>query len=108
MYFYQRLRDLREDADKTQQQIADYLGIIQVQYHRYETGKREMPFHQIIELANYYNVSIDYIAGLTNDKRGLTHSTLSENETELCRKFARLTETDKARIIERIDTMLEA
>ena len=107
MYYYQRLRDLREDADKTQQEVANYLGIIQVQYHRYETGKREVPFHLVIKLAEYYRVSIDYIAGLTNDKRGLTQSTLNDDETKLCRGFAKLDANDKARILERIDTMLE-
>lgn len=66
MFFYQRLRDLREDADKTQKEIASYLNTSQVQYQRYESGKREIPFHMVINLAEYYNVSIDYIAGLTN------------------------------------------
>lgn len=45
MYYYQRLRDLREDSDKTQKEIADFLGIVQVQYHRYETGKEK--YHTI-------------------------------------------------------------
>lgn len=69
MYIYQRLIDLREDKDQTQKQIAEVLGIKQQQYARYETGQFEIKFHQIIELAKYYNVSTDYIAGLTNDKR---------------------------------------
>lgn len=69
MYVYQRLRDLREDKDKNQAEVANFLNVAQQQYNRYETGKFEIKFHQVIALARYYNVSIDYIAGLTNDKR---------------------------------------
>lgn len=68
MYFYQRLRDLREDSDLSQQQLADLLEITRQQYQLYESGKREMPFHQFITLAKFYNVSLDYIAGITNKK----------------------------------------
>ncbi|MBQ7782933.1 MAG: helix-turn-helix transcriptional regulator [Oscillospiraceae bacterium] len=72
MYFYQRLKDLREDKDMNQSEIADMLGITQQQYQLYESGKREIKFHQVIQLAEYYNVTIDYIAGLTNHKRPIT------------------------------------
>ena len=64
---YQRLQDLREDRDLKQEDIAKVLGITRQQYQLYESGKREIRFFQIIELARFYNVSIDYIAGLTND-----------------------------------------
>ncbi|MBQ7229551.1 MAG: helix-turn-helix transcriptional regulator [Oscillospiraceae bacterium] len=66
MYHYQRLRDLREDADLKQKQIAELLDMTTQQYSLYERGEREIPFHHVITLAKYYNVSIDYIAGLTN------------------------------------------
>lgn len=69
MYFYQRIRDLREDSDLSQQQVADLLGITRQQYQLYESGKREMPFHFFIILAKHYNVSLDYIAGITNKKQ---------------------------------------
>ena len=69
MYFYQRLRDLREDKDMPQKDIAQLLGITTQQYSLYETGKREIPFHHVITLAKFYNVSLDYIAGLTNNKK---------------------------------------
>ena len=72
MYYYQRLKDLREDAEKMQSEIADVLGIAQQQYSRYERGEREIPFHHIITLAKYYNVSLDYLAGLIDDPRQLT------------------------------------
>ena len=63
MYYYQRIRDLREDSDSSQQKIADILGITRQQYQLYESGKREMPMHLFIILADYYNVSLDYLAG---------------------------------------------
>ena len=62
MYF-QRLRDLREDADKAQKEIAAILGIDQRTYSNYETGKREIPVHHLITLADYYGVSVDFIVG---------------------------------------------
>lgn len=69
MYYYKRLRDLREDNDLTQKVISEMLGITIQQYSLYERGDREIPFHHVITLAKYYNVSIDYIAGLTNKKK---------------------------------------
>ena len=67
--FYQRLRDLREDEDLPQRTVAELLDITIQQYSLYERGDREIPFHHIITLAKFYNVSIDYIAGLTNNKK---------------------------------------
>lgn len=65
MYF-QRLKDLREDKDLVQKEVADVLGIDQRVYSNYETGKREIPCRHVIKLARYYAVSTDYILGLTN------------------------------------------
>ncbi len=67
MYF-QRLRDLREDADKTQIEIADLLKLNREVYRRYETGEREIPVWAVIQLAQYYKTSADYILGLTNKR----------------------------------------
>lgn len=61
---YQRIADLREDAELKQETIAKLLGTSQTQYSRWERGEREIPFHHIITLAIFYNVSIDYIAGV--------------------------------------------
>ncbi len=66
MYF-PRLRDLREDNDLLQKQIADILGIDQRVYSNYETGKREIPVHHVILLADYYGTTTDYILGRTNN-----------------------------------------
>ena len=71
MQFYQRLRDLREDADKTQKDIALLLQISRQHYSMYERGERELPMHHFITLARYYNVSLDYLAGLIDTPRKL-------------------------------------
>ena len=66
--YLKRLKDLREDNDFTQQEIADVLKIKQQQYSLYETGKRDLPFELAIILDKFYNTSLDYIAELTNNK----------------------------------------
>ena len=71
MYVYQRLKDTREDADKKQEDIAFVLNITRQQYQLYESGKREMPMHHFVTLAQYYNVSLDYLAGLIDRPRKL-------------------------------------
>lgn len=63
-----RLRDLREDNDITQSQIASVLNIKQNTYSQYENGKRQMPIELLWRLADYYNTSIDYLVGRTNTK----------------------------------------
>lgn len=65
--YFPRLRDLREDRDLSQQQIADFLGMKQPQYSRYERGLRDVPTDVLIRLAKFYGTSTDYILGLTND-----------------------------------------
>ena len=64
MHCYQRLKDMREDADKKQEDIAFILNITRQQYQLYESGKREMPMHHFMTLAKYYNISLDYLSGL--------------------------------------------
>ena len=68
MKYVKRIRDLREDHDLTQQQIADVLNTSQTMYARYERGANEMPIHHLVTLCRFYNVSADYILGLTDDK----------------------------------------
>lgn len=69
MTIYQRIRDLREDADKTQEEMAKIFDMGTTQYQRYENGLTRVPLDFAKRLAIYYNVSIDYIAGLTNTKK---------------------------------------
>ncbi len=68
MGYYKRLRDLREDNDLTQAQVAEYLSMKQPQYNRYERGFRDIPSDVLISLAKLYNTSTDYILGLTDKK----------------------------------------
>ena len=67
MYTYKRLKDLREDNNLSQLDVANILEISQQHYSLYESGKIELPVHHFIILSKYYGVSLDYIAGLTND-----------------------------------------
>lgn len=71
MHFYQRLRDMREDHDKTQSEIATVLNTTQQQYSRWESGMYQMPIESYKILAVYYNVSLDYLTGLIDTPRKL-------------------------------------
>ena len=64
-----RLRELREDRDIKQQDLADLLRCSQVCYSRYETGEREIPLRALVQLAAYYGTSVDYLLDLTDDPR---------------------------------------
>ena len=66
--YYPRLRELRNAAGQNQTEIATLLKMQQNQYSRYERGDRELPMHQFVILARHYNVSIDYMVGLTDDR----------------------------------------
>lgn len=74
---YRRLKDLREDHDLTQAELAGILNISQRGYSHYETGNNDIPTEILIKLANYYNVSIDYILERTNQKEHKKETTLS-------------------------------
>lgn len=65
---YRRLRDLREDADLLQKDVARYLNCTQVCYSQYELGKRDLPTDVLIRLAVFYRTSTDYLLGLTDEK----------------------------------------
>ena len=67
--YVKRIRDLREDLDKTQREIADVLGTSQTMYARYERGANELPIRHLIVLCKYYKVSADYLLGLSNKRR---------------------------------------
>ena len=62
--YVKRIRDLREDHDKTQQEIAEVLGTSQTMYARYERGANQLPLHHLVTLCKYYGVSADYVLGL--------------------------------------------
>ena len=69
MDYIKRIRDLREDHDKTQQEIAEVLGTSQTMYARYERGANELPIHHLVKLCDYYGVSADYMLGRTNKQK---------------------------------------
>lgn len=64
---YKRIRDLREDKDLSQKEIASILNMSQTGYSKYEVGTNDVPTKILIQLANFYNTSVDYILGLTNE-----------------------------------------
>lgn len=68
MSYYPRIKDCRDDADLTQTDVGNILGIDQRVYSNYETGKRQIPVNYLIELAILYKTSLDYLVGLTNVK----------------------------------------
>ena len=71
MDYIQRIRNLREDNDKTQAEIAEIIGTSQTMYARYERGANELPIRHLITLCKYYKVSADYILGLSNKKNNI-------------------------------------
>lgn len=66
---FPRIRDMREDHDLTQRQLADILGMPQQQYYRYEKGYRDFPLDVLIHLSELYGVSVDYLLGLTHNPK---------------------------------------
>ena len=95
---YERIRNLREDRDLTQKQVADILFMQLTQYRRYETGERELPLDIAIALSNFYNVSIDYIAGISN-KITQSEEGLTTKEKQLLQNYRNLSETDKIKLL---------
>lgn len=66
---YQKIRDLREDHDLKQRELAEYLNCSQRVYSNYELGQRDIPTEVLIKLSAFYNVSVDYLLGLTNNPK---------------------------------------
>lgn len=95
---YIRIKNLREDRDLTQKQVADSLFMQLTQYRRYETGERELPLEIAISLAKFYNVPIDYIAGISN-KITTSKNDLTSEEAEVLTSFRVLSENDKEKLL---------
>ena len=107
MEIYKRIKDLREDRDLKQSEIAKILNTTQSYYAQYENGKRQIPFERMVDIAEFYDVSLDYIAGRTNDKKGLSKSTLTDQETKLIKNFRNLNDIRKGQVIERVELLCE-
>ncbi len=88
MFCYRRLRDLREDADKTQREIGMLLQTTQQQYAKYEAGIQEIPTHHLLVLADYYGVSVDYLVGR-----------MDEETQELYSQITKLSESEKSKLV---------
>ena len=103
---YNRIKDLREDSDKTQQEIAEYLGTSSQHYGKYELGHAEIPFERAIALAKFYGVSLDYIAGLTNSKKGFSRGELTEKQQCLLDIADSFTNEEKSRALELLKAIM--
>lgn len=71
MDYIKRIRDIREDRDKTQKELAEVLNTSQSYYSKYEKGIRQLPIHHLVTLCEFYNISADYILGFTNEPKPL-------------------------------------
>lgn len=103
MGFYQRLKDLKEDADLTQKQVAELIGVSMNHYGKYERGETDIPLEKAILLAKYYDVSLDYLAGLSNQKKAMS----IKEQVALVTMYRSLNAYNQKRISEIIIEMLE-
>lgn len=107
MEIYKRIKDLREDRDLKQSEIAKILNTTQSYYAQYENGKRQIPFERMVDIAEFYDVSLDYIAGRTNDKKGLSKSNMSSKETDIIKKFRYLNDERKGEVLGTINLLFK-
>ena len=108
MQHYQRIRDLREDSDLTQEQLCRKLGMHKTTYTNYEQGKHTVPLDFAVTLADFYSVSLDYLAGRTNFPQGASSPDLRADELQLIEQFRQLSERSKGRVEQLAETLLEA
>lgn len=106
MAYYRRIRELREDSDITQKEIADYLGTAYQYYAVYEKGTSEISFERAIMLAKYYNVSLDYIAGLTDKKTPLDVLKFTKEETALVSMLNELSPQNRKKFAEILEQII--
>ena len=102
---YQRIEDLRIDKDLSQEKMSKLMGTSKTQYQRYENSDGNNFFEAMIQISKIHNVSLDYIAGLTNDKGGLHKN--NPEETELLSKYKALSEKRKGRVLQLLDDLTE-
>ena len=104
MAIYKRLKDLREDADKTQSDIAEMLGTTAQYYGRYEKGEIELPLSRAIQLADYYDISLDYLVGRSLFKH---KASLNDDEERLLKCWRDLSERSKGKIDYHIEKLIK-
>lgn len=100
MQYYQRIRDLREDSDLTQEALCRQLGMHKTTYTNYEQGKHTVPLDFAVTIADFYKVSLDYIAGRTNFPLGAADPQLDPTETALLDAFRALDDFGKGRVFQ--------
>ena len=107
MQHYQRIRDLREDADLTQEALCRKLQMHKTTYTNYEQGKHTVPLDFAVVLADFYQVSLDYISGRTNFQHGRANPDFSEEQTHIAELYAQLSEKNKGRLEYYLEELLE-
>ncbi len=107
MQYYQRIRDLREDSDLTQEALCRKLYMHKTTYTNYEQGKHTVPLDFAVTLADFYNVSLDYVAGRTNFKHGTGNIRLSKDQLDIAEKFDSLSERNKGRLEQFLEQLIE-
>lgn len=107
MAYYKRIRELREDKDLTQKQVAEKLYMHTTQYRRYESGERTPPLDMAVALSKLYGVSVDYISNLTEYNNLITEDGLSAEEKQLLTYYRRLSSNNKAKLFERAVVLSE-
>lgn len=107
MQHYQRIRDLREDNDLTQEVLCKKLYMHKTTYTNYEQGKHTVPLDFAVLLADFYGVSIDYIAGRTNIPKDSHKLSMQADAWEVLQKYTALTERNKGKLEQFLDTLFE-
>lgn len=107
MQHYQRIRDLREDSDLTQDALCKKLYMHKTTYTNYEQGKHTVPLDFAVMLADFYGVSLDYIAGRTNHKNNSDILEFNADEMALIVQFQQLTERNKGRLEQFLENLIE-
>ena len=107
MQHYQRIRDLREDNDLTQEALCKKLYMHKTTYTNYEQGKHTVPLDFAVLLADFYGVSIDYIAGRTNIPNDSPKLSIQTDAWEVLQKYTALTERNKGKLEQFLDTLFE-
>lgn len=108
MQHYQRIRDLREDSDMTQEQLCKKLFMHKTTYTNYEQGKHTVPLDFAVMLADFYGVSLDYIAGRTNFKQGKSNPDFDADQTNIAEIYSQLTERNKGKLEQFLSQLLES
>ena len=104
---YRRIKDLREDSDKTQTEVAEYLGTTAQYYGKYEKGEREIPFTRAIKLADYYGVSLDYLSGRADSQKIHSYGALTDDEKKMHERYHALSERNKGKVEQFVDNLYE-